>query len=221
MALSARRQALRAWQAQRLSTTYADLRQDPRYRPAIEFFLSELYGPQDFSPRERAFERAWRVLRRTLPPMLLEALAAVTELQALTAELDLAVAARLPSKEITPELYVTAYRAAASAAQRERQIDLILEIGTHLAAAVALPWVDWALKTAHVPAHALGFARLQDFLEHGFAAFRALGDATIFLSTIGERERRLMHALLHEPAAAALPLLGSARTTPLSSGLKS
>lgn len=207
--LSARLKALQGWQAQRLSITYADLRQDPHCRPAVEFFLNELYGPQDFSTRERAFERAWRLLRRTLPPMLLEVLTAVAELQALTAELDLALARRLPSAEITPARYLAAYRASSSIAQRTRQIDLILEIGRHLVQAVALPWVERALKVAHWPAHALGFAPLQSFLEHGYAAFAALSDASAFLATIAERERRLMHSLLQEPEAAALALLGS------------
>ena len=206
--LSAATRALRGWQAQRLAMTYADLRQDRRYRPAVEFFLNELYGPQDFGPRERAFERAWRRLRRTLPPMLLEVLAAVAELQALTAELDLAVAMRLPAAQITAAQYLAAYRAADGADQRTRQIDLILEIGRHLVDAVALPWVEWALRAAHYPAHVLGFAPLQSFLEHGYAAFRALGDASSFLSKIDERERRLMQVSLQGPEAAALALLG-------------
>jgi hypothetical protein len=211
-ALSERTLALRGWQAQRLAMTYADLRRDRRYRPAVEFFLNELYGPQDFGPRERAFERAWRGLHRALPPMLLEVLAAVAELQTLTAELDVTVALRLPAKEITAARYLTAYRAAGSAAQRTRQIDLIVGIGRRLVDAVALPWVDWALKAAHWPARALGFAPLQSFLEHGYAAFRALGDPSAFLATIDERERRLMQALLQGPEAAALALLGSAES---------
>ena len=208
-ALSARLKALRGWQARRLARTYADLRTDRRYRPAVEFFLNELYGPQDFDPRERAFERAWRRLRRALPPMLLEVLAAVAELQALTSELDLAVAVRLPATQITAPRYLAAYRAADSAAQRSRQIDLIVEIGRRLSDAVALPWVDWALRAAHWPAHALGFAPLQTFLEHGHQAFRALGDASAFLAAIAERESSLMQALLQGPDAAALALLGS------------
>ncbi len=48
---------LNAWQAERLARTYADLRVDPRYKPATEFFLSDLYGPKDFT--ERGF-RAYR-----------------------------------------------------------------------------------------------------------------------------------------------------------------
>lgn len=208
--LNARLRALRGWQAGRLAATYADLRQQPRYRPAVDFFLSELYGPQDFHSRERAFERAWRLLRRSLPPLLLQVLAAAAELQALTAELDLAVTQRLPSTAITAAAYVAAYRDVDNEAQRARQIDLILEIGAHLVQAVALPWAQWALKAAHLPAQALGFAALQSFLERGYAAFYTLGDASgCFLTAIAERERRLMQALLQESEAAALALLGA------------
>ena len=217
-ALSARLKALRGWQAQRLAMTYADLRRDRRYRPAVEFFLSELYGPQDFGPREQAFERAWRRLHRALPPKLVEVLAAVAELQALTAELDLAVAMRLPATEITAARYLIAYRASGSTAQRGRQLDLVLEIGRRLIDAVALPWVEWALKASHWPAHALGFAPLQSFLEQGYAAFRALGDASSFLATIEERERRLMQALLQQPETAALALLAPTERTQVALG---
>ena len=41
-----------------------------------------------------------------------------------------------------------------------------------------------------------GLSALQDFLERGFVAFRKMGDATEFLTTIDTRERALMEALL-------------------------
>jgi hypothetical protein len=40
---------LRAWQSQRLRRTYADLLDDPRYRPACLFFLNDIYAARDFS----------------------------------------------------------------------------------------------------------------------------------------------------------------------------
>jgi hypothetical protein len=43
---------LRVWQGRRLAQTYDDLRDDPRYAPAIAFFLSDLYG-SGFRSRDR------------------------------------------------------------------------------------------------------------------------------------------------------------------------
>ena len=41
-----------------------------------------------------------------------------------------------------------------------------------------------------------GLSALQDFLERGFDAFRKMGEATEFLTTIDKRERALMEELL-------------------------
>ena len=38
---------LQRWQSERLLRSHADLRANPRYRAAVEFFFSELYGGGD------------------------------------------------------------------------------------------------------------------------------------------------------------------------------
>ena len=195
---------LRAFQALRLAASYADLRRDPRCAPAVEFFLSDLYGPQDFGARDRDLERAWRYLRRALPAAALAVLAAAIELQVLTAELDQAVAARL-DVPIDAARYAAAYRAVGARDARARQIELVLGIGAQLERVVRHPWIGLALRVAHAPAHAAGLGALQDFLERGYAAFRAMGDAGPLLDAIRARETQLMQALLAGRAPAELP----------------
>jgi hypothetical protein len=187
---------LQSWQARRLASTYDDLRQQPRYRQALEFFLSDLYGPGDFSLRERQLARAWRHLQRALPATLMEALARAVELQVLTLELDLAMVAALPPGPITAANYRAAYCAVGRRSERERQIELIIRIGQDLDGAVRRRWVGLALRAAHLPAHAAGFAALQDFLERGYAAFQAMQGSAGLLKLISEREHELMEALL-------------------------
>lgn len=48
---------LRAWQSDRLAATYRDLLDSERYRAAARFFLTDLYGPKDFSERDHEVER--------------------------------------------------------------------------------------------------------------------------------------------------------------------
>ncbi|HNJ51512.1 MAG TPA: hypothetical protein PK827_12850, partial [Accumulibacter sp.] len=48
---------LRAWQAARLARTHTDLLSSRRYAQAAQFFLSDLYGPKDFSSRDEEVER--------------------------------------------------------------------------------------------------------------------------------------------------------------------
>jgi hypothetical protein len=201
---------LRAWQAARLARTYADLRRDPLAGEAVRFFLADLYGPQDFTQRDLDVARAWRLLKRALPPPALEVLSLAMELDVLSAELDLAVARRLPPGPLTGKAYAEAYRVAGGPEARRRQIALVVEIGTALARAVQTPLVRLALRTAHGPAHLAGFGVLQDFLERGLAAFRKLPDPKQFLTIIERRETRLLEILLQGGAIAAAELPASA-----------
>jgi hypothetical protein len=195
-AIARRLQELRAWQAARLARTYADLRRDPLAADALSFFLSDLYGPRDLARRDREVARAWRLLKRALPPRMLEILAMAIELDVLSAELDLETARQSPPGPLTAKAYAQAYRAAGRPEARRRQIGLVVAIGSTLASAVRSPLVGLALRAAHGPAHVAGFGVLQDFLERGFAAFRKLPDAGELLATIERRETRLMQVLL-------------------------
>jgi hypothetical protein len=201
--LAERLRALQAWQTARLAATYEDLRRHPRYTEAVQFFLSDLYGAQDFTRRDHELSRAVSPLRRTLPASLLEVLARAIELDVLTVELDQGMVAHLAQGPVTDASYAAAYRAVGRAAARQRQIDLTVGIGEDLQQLVRHRWIGVALRAAHLPARAAGFGVLQQFLEHGFAAFHRMGDAQPLLQAIRERETRLMQALLQGETAHA------------------
>lgn len=193
--LAQRLRELRTWQAGRLARTYQDLRQEGRYAAALDFFLADLYGPQDFTRRDRDIERAWDRLERTLPRAALAVLEETLELQMLTAELDQAMVAELAPGTVSAETYAAAYRAVGRPAARKRQIELIVAIGMGLDRAVHHRLTGLALLAARIPAYATGFGALQSFLERGYAAFRSMGGATHLLETIDGRESRLLQAL--------------------------
>ncbi len=189
---------LRAWQAERLSRTYGDLHADPHFTRAVEFFLHDVYGPQDFTNRDRDMARAWGYLNRALPQAAVDLLARAIELQVLTTQLDLELIDVLPEGPLTAQTYEAAYRAVGRRAARGRQIDLVVSVGQDLDRLVHRPWIAVALRAAHAPAHAAGFGALQDFLERGFAAFREMSDPQRLLQAIRDRETRLMEALLKQ-----------------------
>lgn len=201
-ALRARLRELREWQAARLARTYCDFARDARYVKAVEFFLTDLYGPHDFGRRDRGLTAALSRFKRALPRSLLELLERAIELDVLTSELDRAVAERLAPGTITSATYLVAYRAAGQPGARQRQIDLIIEIGAALDDSLHKPAVGLALRLAHVPAHALGFGALQDFLERGFAAFKTMHGAERLLDAIRDRETQLSEAIFRGNAAA-------------------
>jgi hypothetical protein len=194
---TAHRQMLREWQQERLSRTYRDLLDSPRYRPAAEYFLSDLYGLKDTSERDAAVERLYPTMVKLLPEAGLRSVGLALELDALSEELDAqlldALAERSPVRErITEADYCEAYRRCDNYALRKHQIELFRGIGTTLAVAVEKPLIYSLLRGMRQPARLAGFGELQEFLERGFHAFRHMEDPTEFLDTIDSRETRIL-----------------------------
>jgi hypothetical protein len=186
---------VKAWQAARLARSYADLDADPRYAKATAFFLDDLYGAKDFSGRDEAMLRIYPIMIRTLPRGAVESAALAIEVDALSEELDRRLAAQLEDGPITEGSYARAYRKAGTRAERERQIELIDEVGRRLDVLVVKPMVYATLKLMRGPARLAGLQDLQTFLEHGFEAFRRMGGAEYFLATIAGRETRILNRL--------------------------
>jgi len=190
-----RLQELKRWQADRLQRTYADFSAQLRYRAATAFFIGDLYGPKDFSSRDQAMLRILPVMARMLPESAVETAALAIELEALSEELDHALAWALVPGPITDSSYAEAYRKSATRADRERQVELIDATGRRLDTLVGKPMVERMLKLMRRPARMAGLADLQDFLERGFAAFRAMQGADEFLATVKRRETQILNRL--------------------------
>jgi hypothetical protein len=193
---------LQKWQSERLMRSHDDLHRDPRYRLAVEFFFNELYGGGDPRARDRDLLKVQRVMERLLPAEALRALCLAIELEILSQELDAEVVRALPAGPITVPSYAEAYRVAGRRQDRERQIDMMGDIGRYLDRVVRKPIIRGLVRLARGPAHAAGFGLLQDFLESGLNAFDAMHGADEFLAIIHERERRALERLF---AAAANP----------------
>ena len=186
---------LKAFQAERLARTYADLAAQPRYELATGFFLGDLYGPKDFSHRDTAMLRILPLMVRTLPDKAVDTATLAIELEALSESLDHRVAAALEPGRIDEERYARAYRAGSTRAERERQIELIVEVGLRLDALVKKPLVHATLRVMRAPARLAGLQDLQDFLERGFESFQRMDGAAEFLALIRERETSILNRL--------------------------
>ena len=195
--LAAALDRLSAWQARRLSNTYADLAAEKRYAVAVAFFQNDLYGGGDFARRDADLARVVPAMGRLLPASVIVTVARAVELNALAHELDRALIVHLPdaAQSIAVPDYCRAYRATGERALRARQIALIGEVGNALDKYVRTPMIGAALTVMRKPAHAAGLGALQDFLERGFDAFRRMKGARAFLATVGERETRINDAI--------------------------
>ena len=209
-ALGSAVERLKAYQQQRFRNTYRDLLEDPRYAVATRFFLDELYGPGDHAPRDQQFERIVPAITRLFQRPVVATVSALAELHALSETLDSEMGRQLKScRPIGAADYVAAWRATGRSADRERQIELALEIGAALDRYTRSPLLRRSLHLMRRPARAAGLEALQGFLERGFDAFDAIGGAAAFLSTIESRERSLGAALFEGELAGGAPPAGS------------
>jgi hypothetical protein len=185
------------WQSRRLARTYADLAAQPRYREAVAFFRSDLYGGDEIAKRDADLARVVPIMVRLLPTGAIATMAQAMELNVLSFELDRLVLERLPRADgsFTVAEYSRAYRRAGNFAQRRRQVELIVDIGRGLDGVVRKPFIHAALVMMRTPARLAGLGVLHDFLERGFDAFHRMGGADEFLATIDRRERALFERI--------------------------
>jgi len=192
---------LRAWQADRLARTYADLLENPRYRPACRLFLEDIFGAHDFSQRDYDLERMHEFMQRVIPDSLLRPLTLTVRLHRLTNDLDArlleALVHRLSVTDaITPELYAEGYRLCDNYAERSQQIEWIGQIGERLDRVVRSPLTGMMLSVAKGPARRAGWTELTDFLERGYTAFKHMRGSRTFVETVRKRERGILDRIV-------------------------
>ena len=198
--LEARVQALKAWQQRRFAHTYADLLANPRYEAATRFFLQELYGPGDYRQRDAQFARVIPTLTRLFRAEVVDTVAKLARLHALSERLDTAMAEHLLSPDITAREYGIAWRACGEPDARQLQIALTMAVGEALDRLTRKPLLRQSLKLMRGPAQMAGLGALQNFLESGFDTFKAMRGAAEFLSTVRQREDTLARALFRADA---------------------
>ncbi len=191
---------LRLWQAQRLARTYTDLLADPRFAPACQFFLSDIYGPRDFSQRDNDAVQLHDLLSRFLPEIMLRLLARTIQINELTSRLDIDLAHALMDQlgvtdTITPELYAAGYRICDNFTERKYQIELLAEILGEVCEGAKFPGVGVTLKLVRGPAQNAGWFEVVDFLERGYAAARPMKDVKHFVGTIHDRETLILERI--------------------------
>ena len=196
------KRAVRIWQNQRFARTYADLSRNPRYRPAVEFFLLELYGDVDMTARDSDMARVLPMMIKLLPSVALQTVRDALAFEALSERLDTELAGHLGNRRLDLVSYGEAFRACGKRAHREEQLRCITQIGSALDRTTHLPLIGATLKVMRAPARAAGLKILQEFLESGYAAFKQMRGSDDFLATIAKRESEIIERLFaghHRP----------------------
>ncbi len=197
MGLLSKVKHLQDWQCKRLLRTHETLANQPEYKKAMAFFVDELYGPKDFSQRDADIVRVVPKLAALLPEKAMRALAEAISLNALSFDLDLDLIHHLKD-ELNNQSYALAYREMGRLPDRQKQIDIIAQLGQRLAGVVHIRGVNMLIKFARKPAKVANLLSLHEFLERGFEAFKDIGDVDAFIDPIIDTEQKLMFAL-HNP----------------------
>lgn len=210
-ALLAANTAIKRFQARRFQATYPDLLKSPRYKAAAQFFLYELYSDKDYAERDQQFARIASTMVRIFPQTVVNTAAALTQVHALTEQLDDAMAhayLALSIDKSTPTAtndiarYIACWRRVADPATRQQQLEIVLALGQSLNGLTRKPGLRTLLKMMRGPAAAAGLGSLQRFLESGFDAFQTMRGADEFLLLIAERETDWIQRLFEEDAVA-------------------
>lgn len=193
-ALHAARVAVRAFQAQRMADTHADLLKAPGTRAAAQFFLADLYSTDDLTQRDASLERVVPAMERMLPTAALATVAEAVALDALSEKLDALMALRLGEK-FTEADYIAAYRKSGARDDRERQIAHVESVGRALCELIRIPMISTTLSMMRGPAKLANLSELQSFLERGYKAFKAMKDPVAFVDKVVLREREILRRL--------------------------
>ncbi|MDB5928550.1 MAG: hypothetical protein JWR60_257 [Polaromonas sp.] len=199
---------VKRYQARRFRATYADLLRNPRYQPAASFFLHELYGDKDYTDRDQQFARIAQTIARLFPEAVVNAAASMAEVHALTETLDDLMArawlAPPPQARQASESarYLSCWRQLGDRAARQKQLDVVLQLGQELDRLTRTFGLRSLLKMMRRPAAAAGLASLQQFLETGFDAFATMNGADEFLRLVRQRESEWSRAFFDDDAAA-------------------
>lgn len=193
---------LQHWQCERLLVTHDDLAQQKRYQKAMAFFVDELYGPKDFSQRDADLARVIPKLAKVLPDKAMNAMDDALSLNALSFDLDMAMAQFIKThyadEPINRDIYALAYRHVGRETDRAHQIDIISHLGDQLADVIKIRGIGMLISLSRSPAKLAGLLALHEFLERGFNAFKAIGDVQSFIQPVLSREKILMSTLLQD-----------------------
>jgi len=197
--------AVQAWQCQRLLATHQEMYQQKRFKPAVEFFINELYGPNDFSQRDQDIARIVPKMSKFLPESALQSLATALHLNAISFELDFDLARKLVDTEINRDTYAEAYISCNSLATRQQQIDYIRTLGNDLADVVKMKGISSLIFISRRPAKLAGVLALHEFLEKGFKSFKNLGNVEDFIIPVVNKEQQIMQQLANPTLPNPLP----------------
>ncbi|MDJ0783041.1 MAG: hypothetical protein QNJ22_13785 [Desulfosarcinaceae bacterium] len=187
------KRALQAFQAARINTTYADIKNTAEYAQIGRFFFEKLYAPEDFTFRDTSIKKLHKILKGKIYTGIISAVQKVIELHELTDSQDDRMVEQMMAMGVGVDMnmdqYQKVYRSLDNYDQRIAQIELGAEV-TRTFHRLSKKWVvAVSLNTVRTAAHLIGMGKILDFIHEGYTGFRVIENIDYFVETIDRRER--------------------------------
>lgn len=191
---------LRRCQTERIRTTHEALFADPKLNPALEFIVTDIYGGEQLLAVAKDIKRALPKAQKLLPQRVFATSATALETALVTQELDEAMVDLLGAQldsSLSNADYIDAYRKLGQADLRQRQTELVAELGVHLERYLRNRLLLTTFKMVKKPAHKRGFEHLYQFMERCFEVMKFAPNVDTLLAGLSYRETVIMQQIFN------------------------
>ncbi len=201
--LNAKLNEVQAWQRARIQRTHSELFEQAKNRPMANYFLTQLYGGDDFKKLAEQLARILpkaKKLERLAKEAALETGSMAIQAAILAIELDMHLAQWLVAQDlpVNEENMLTAYRAVDEADERRTQINNLKEVCYRTDKYLNSFMLKKAFALAKGTAYRHNYQPLYDFIDAGFIAMKPLDSVSGFIEPFCKRELMIIdqvHAL--------------------------
>ncbi len=195
--LNTKLKEVQSWQQARIKRTHSALFEQPKNKPMADYFLTQLYGGDEFKILAEQLGRILpkaKKLERLAKESALEAGSMGIQASILAIELDLHLAQWLIAQDlpVNEENMLTAYRAVDEADERRVQIHNLKEVCYRTDKDLNSFMLKKAFALAKGTAYRYNFQPLYDFINSGFKAMKPLKSVSSFIEPFCERELEII-----------------------------
>lgn len=195
--LNAKLHEVQAWQRARIERTHKALFEQPKNKPMARYFLTQLYGGDQFKLLAEQINRILpkaKKLERLAKESALETGSMAIQASILAIELDLHLAQWLIENDlpVNEDNMLAAYRAVDESAERRTQIENLKEVCYKTDKYLNSFMLRKAFSLAKGTAYRHHYQPLYDFIESGFEAMKPLKSVSSFIDPFCKRELEIV-----------------------------
>lgn len=195
--LNAKLDEVQAWQRDRIRRTHSELFEQPKNKPMASYFLTQLYGGEEFKlladQLARILPKA-KKLERLAKESALETGSMAIQAAILAIELDLHLAQWLVEQDlpVNEENMLAAYRAVDESDERRVQISNLKDVCYRTDKYLNSFMLRKAFGLAKGTAYRHNYQPLYDFINAGFEAMKPLKSVSGFIDPFCELELKII-----------------------------